>query len=77
MTKALHRSSLRRLFLTTALPLLLLAGGAREALAACPVVVGANGANGADGVGQFDPGQPGSAGEIGVADAGYSVPNAD
>ena len=77
MAKAVDRSFLKRLLVTTALPLALLAAGSVGTHAAVVVVVGANGANGANGVNFGDPGQPGGDGQPATADAGHLVPNSD
>ena len=77
MRSVLDRSSLKRLLVSTALPLALMTAGAVGVHAEIVTVVGDNGAGGVDGVSPpGDPnGQPGGDGEAANADAGNLVPN--
>ena len=70
MRKAIDRSFLTRLFLTTALSLALITASAAGVRAEIVIVQGDDGVNGADGVNPGDPGLPGGDGESVTANAG-------
>jgi len=74
MRKAMDRSFLSRLLLTTALSLPLMTASGAGVHADIVTVQGADGANGADGVNPGDPGLPGDDGESVAADAGSLHP---
>lgn len=74
MRKAMDRSFLSRLLLTTALSLPLMTASGAGVHADIVTVQGADGANGADGVNAGDPGLPGDDGESVAADAGSLHP---
>src|SRR5271166_6944106 len=72
----LYKCLVRRLLISTALPLaLVVAGGVPAAYAGNDTETGTAGTNGANGVNPGDPGQPGTAG--GPASAGSSLPITD